>query len=98
MLGARAFEMAVLVAVSAEQPLLGWSHIQERCDEAQLREQSLLQVFIVHHQQAAAPLQPAQSVRRPPGGVAGDKLWPICEVQTWVSVSGQKKRRPQTVW
>lgn len=90
-LGPRAFEVAVLVAVSAEQPLLSRSHVQKCRDEAELWEQSRLQVFVMHHQQTAAPLQPAQSVGRPPGGIAGDKLWPFCEVQTWVTVSGQKK-------
>lgn len=95
-LGPRAFEVAVLVAVSAEQPLLGWCDVQKCRDEAELREQSRLQVFVMHHQQTAAPLQPAQSVRRPPGGVAGDKLWPFCEVQTWVTVSGQKKGSAQS--
>lgn len=74
----RAFEMSVLVALGAEQPLLGQSDVQEGSDETQLREESPLQLLVVHHQQAASELQPAQSVGCPPGGVAGDKFWPFC--------------------
>lgn len=72
------FEMPVLVAVSTEQPLLGRSDVQECRDETELWEQCPLQLFVMHHQQAAPPLQPAQSVRCPPGGVAGDKFRPFC--------------------
>lgn len=72
------FEMPVLVAVSTKQPLLGRSDVQECRDETELWEQSPLQLFVMHHQQAAPPLQPAQSVRCPPGGVAWDKFRPFC--------------------
>ena len=70
--------MAVLVALGTKQPLLGHSGIQKVRDEAQLWEESPLQLLVVHHQQAASKLQPAQSVGGPPGGVAGDKFRPFC--------------------
>lgn len=78
-LGPRAFEMPVLVALGTKQSFLTQSDVEESCDEAELWKQSPLQLLIVHHQQAASKFQPAQSVRCPPGGIAGDKFWPVCE-------------------
>lgn len=97
-LGPRAFEVAVLVALGAQQPLLTRGDVQKSCDESQLREQRRLQVLVMYHQQTAAPLQPAESVRRPPGGVAGDKLWPFCGAQTWFRQSDGHNLQQKKMW
>lgn len=76
--GPRAFKMAVLVALGTKQPLLCDGGVQEGCDDTQLREKGPLQLLVMHHQQAPSELQPAESMGRPPGGVAGDKFWPFC--------------------
>lgn len=73
-----ALEMSILVGLGTEQPLLCHRYIQEGSDEAELREQGLLQLLVVDDQEAMAELQPAQSVGRPPGGVAGHELRPFC--------------------
>lgn len=78
LLGPRALEMTVLVTLGTEQPLLSQSDVQKGRDETELGDEGPLQLLIVHHQQVAPKLQPAQRMGRPPGGVAGDKLWPFC--------------------
>lgn len=49
LLGPRAFEMAILVALSTKQPLLCQSDVKEGCDEMELWEQSPLQLLIMHN-------------------------------------------------
>lgn len=93
--GPRAFEVSVLVALGAQQPLLRHGDVQEGGDEAELREQSPLKLLVVNHQQAAPKLQPAQSVGRPPGGVAGHKLWPVCRTE---SSGGSVRGQSDIVW
>lgn len=73
----RAFEVTVLVALGTHQPLLRYGGVEEGGEEAELGKERPLQVLVVHHQQATAKLQPAQSVGRPPGGIAVNKLWPL---------------------
>lgn len=73
----RAFEVSVLVAFGTHQPLLHHGGVEEQSEEAELGEERPLQVLVVYHQQPTAKLQPAQSVGRPPGGIAVNKLWPL---------------------
>lgn len=74
----RALEVAVLLALHAEQPVLPDGHTQQADHPAQLHEEVLLQVLKVHHQHLLAELEPVQRVSGPPRGIVPHKLWPLC--------------------
>lgn len=74
----RALEVAVLLALHAEQPVLSDRHTQQAHHAAQLDEEVLLQVLEVHHQNLLAKLEPVQGVGGPPRGVVPHELRPLC--------------------
>ena len=74
----RALEVAVFLALHAQQPVLPDGHTQQAHHAAQLDEEVALQVLKVHHQHLLAELEPVQRVSGPPRGVVPHELRPLC--------------------
>ena len=92
-------EAAFLIVLHAEQPLLTHGHVEEGHHLPQRRHQAAPQLLVVHDQQPLAVLEPVQDVRRPPGCVAVDEVWPLwgggegCHVRA-AGPSGCPGKRP----
>ena len=74
----RSFEVPVLLALDAEQAVLGNLQAQKLDHALQLGEQVPLQILEVDHLHVLPVIEPVQRVRRPPRSVVPHKLGPFC--------------------
>ena len=74
---ARALEVTVLLALHAEQAVLGHHGTQEQHHGLELGEEVPFQVLEVNHVDVPAVAQPVKGVGRPPRSIVLHKLWPL---------------------